>query len=77
MFDIEDRARVARYVARIALLGVFGCAGGASPDAAPTAEIVDPIALGKEPLVPIVEVDPRIRIDARYATADTFTGRAL
>lgn len=77
MFDIESRGRFARFVAAIALGGVCGCAGGASPESPSAAESVDPIALGKEPLVPIVEVDPRIRIDARYATADNFAGRAL
>lgn len=37
----------------------------------------DGTALQNEELVRIVDVDPRIRIDLRYATTNNFTGRVL
>lgn len=37
----------------------------------------DAEAMRAEPLVRIVDVDPRIRVDLRYATTDNFTSRVL
>lgn len=75
MFDIDRRMRLAQLVLWTALGAVFGCTGSGAGDTDSLA--VDPATLAEDPLVPIREVAPRIRIDARYATADNFTGRAL
>ncbi len=55
--------------ALLALVAAFGACG--------TCPSFDGAAAAREPLVRVADVDPRIRIDLRYATPDNFTGRVL
>ncbi|MBI4882084.1 MAG: M15 family metallopeptidase [Planctomycetes bacterium] len=61
--------RAFTLLAGLALLLPLACASGRSA--------AERAALAAEPLVPVADVDPRIRFDMRYASANNFTGQVL
>ncbi len=61
--------RFSTLLAGLAVLLPLACASGRSA--------AERAAFAAEPLVPVADVDPRIRFDLRYATANNFTGQVL
>lgn len=66
-----------RVLAGMAAGALTGCAGrGAAPPPALTLP-VDPAATATPDLVDLARLDPRLRLDIRYATPANFMGRVL
>jgi zinc D-Ala-D-Ala dipeptidase len=78
---VKDRAEPAEFDRRLVALGLFcvalgGCEEAKQPSSAPPKKPLVPVK-NDSSLVELASLDPTIRLDIRYATANNFTGRQL
>ena len=59
------------------VLALPACQGTAPPPATVTTPPVDPAATRPADLVEVAALDPSLRLDVRYATANNFVGRPV